>query len=501
MFHHRRMQLICGFSALLMLLTVATFQVVGTSSVHAATNTSQFKGVNWADPRDNYANDPVVPSGLSTSDSYATTYAKASAIISGFANNLGANTVRLPINPYSVNGSFWNSYTGAIDAATAKGFKVILSYWEGTGSEKDGLIDNTTSFWTMWQTVTSKYASNGQVYFEPMNEPYGYSQSAWANLAAQWISTYSSIPKNRIFVSGTGYNDNVTTVCADSRLNGTFLSLHHYGFWNTSQTSISGWVSDLENRIGSCASRTVVDEWGAPMTTGLNYDGAVNGNYFIAYVQADTNTFRSLGLGSVYWPGLRNGDTYSMETLNGSGTSLSLTNNNASGVDRLKYAYGLTGSTPTPTPTSGSGSFNPNPASHYKLVNRNSGLVLDVSGQSTSNGGLIDQWTDNGGANQQWSFVAANGGYKLVNVHSGLVLDDPGWSKTNGTQLDQWSDSNGANQWWNVVSDGNGSYSLVNQNSGQDVDVNGGSTTAGAAVIQWPSNGGSNQQWNIVQVS
>src|SRR5437868_15266889 len=86
---------------------------------HAATN--QFRGVNWADPRDNYANDPVVPSGLLTSDNYATTYAKASAILKGFATNLSANTVRLPINPYTVNGSFWNSYTGAIDAATHMG--------------------------------------------------------------------------------------------------------------------------------------------------------------------------------------------------------------------------------------------------------------------------------------------------------------------------------------------------------------------------------------------
>jgi len=66
------------------------------------------------------------------------------------------------------------------------------------------------------------------------------------------------------------------------------------------------------------------------MTTGLDYNGPINGNYYIAYVQADTDTMRSLGMGSVYWPGLRNGDSYSMETLHGSGTALTLTNNNAS---------------------------------------------------------------------------------------------------------------------------------------------------------------------------
>ncbi|HVU65851.1 MAG TPA: RICIN domain-containing protein, partial [Ktedonobacteraceae bacterium] len=276
-----------------------------------------------------------------------------------------------------------------------------------------------------------------------------------------------------------------TSVCADSRLNGTFLSLHHYGFWNTSQTSVSGWVSDLENRIGSCASRTVVDEWGAPMTTGLDYDGAVNGNYFIAYVQADSSTIRSLGMGSVYWPGLRNGDTYSMETLHGSGTSLSLTNNNASGVDRLKYAYGLS--------NNGGGSY-------VKIVNRHSGLVLDISGGSTANGGKAIQWAYSGGANQQWQEVPVNGGYELVSRNSGLLLDDPGFSSSPGTQLDQWSNTNGANQWWNLVPTGDGYYYLVNQSSGLYADVSGASTSGGAAVIQWSFNGGANQQWQVVAV-
>lgn len=321
-------------------VTVAAVAVAVTQSVTpAAAATNQFKGVNWADPRDNYADNPVVPSGLSTSDSYATTYAKATAVIGGFQANLGANTVRLPVNPYTVDGSFWASYTGAIDAAAAKGFNVILSYWEGA-AHKDGLVDDATTWWAMWQSITTKYAGNSRVYFEPMNEPFGYSLSGWTNLVAQWISRYPSVPRNRIFTSGTGYNDNVTGVCADSRLAGTYLSLHHYGFWNTGQSSYAWWVNDLKTRIGSCASRTVVDEWGAPMTTGLNYNGPINGNYFIAYVQADTDTFRALGMGSVYWPGLRNGDTYSMETLGGSGSALTLSNNNATGVSRLQWAWG-----------------------------------------------------------------------------------------------------------------------------------------------------------------
>ncbi|GCE04823.1 cellulase family glycosylhydrolase [Dictyobacter aurantiacus] len=343
MFQQRRMQLISIAGALLTLMMLVATQMVNVPAAHAATTVTpdQFKGVNWADPRDNFANDAVVPSGLSTADNYPTTYAKAHAIIQGFAVNLHANTVRLPINPYTVNGPFWHSYTGAIKAATDQGFKVILSYWEGTGVYQDGKIDSLPAFWKMWQTVTDRYHSNKLVYFEPMNEPHGYSESDWTNIVAQWIDTYHSVSIDHLFVSGAGYNDHVNTICTDSRFTGAFFSLHNYGFWNPTQTSYDAWINDFKSRIGSCASRTVVDEWGAPMTTGWDYNGPINNNAYIAYVQAGTDLMRSWHMGSVYWPGLRNGDSYSMETLNGSGTHLTLINNNASGVSRLEHSYGL----------------------------------------------------------------------------------------------------------------------------------------------------------------
>lgn len=301
-------------------------------------NTSQFKGVNWADPRDNYANDPVVLSGLSLSDNYATTYHKASRIISAFRANLGANTVRIPINPYTVNGSYWHSYRAVIDAATRLHFKVIVSYWEGTGAAKDGFIDDLDAYWRMWTNVTRTYSANERVYFEPMNEPHGYTPAQWADIAAEWIDTFPAVPRDRIFVSGSGYNDSVTSVCADPRLKGTYLSLHHYGFWGNH--TYDEWTTDLKNRLGDCAWRTVADEFGASMTTGLDYNGPNTGNNEIAFIQADTDVFRALHMGSVYWPGLRSGDTYSMETLIGTSANPWLKTTNSSGADRLAWAWG-----------------------------------------------------------------------------------------------------------------------------------------------------------------
>ncbi len=87
---------LAGLALALVLGGYAGLQLTTASPAHAAT--SQFHGVNWADPNDNFITRPNVPVGLSTSDSYATVYAKATAILKGF-QALGANTVRMASTP------------------------------------------------------------------------------------------------------------------------------------------------------------------------------------------------------------------------------------------------------------------------------------------------------------------------------------------------------------------------------------------------------------------
>ena len=97
--------------------------------------------------------------------------------------------------------------------------------------------------------------------------------------------------------------------------------------------------------------------------------------------------------------------------------------------------------------------------------------------------------------------VAVSGGYyKIVNRNSGKVLDVPASSKSEGVQLDQQPDNGGANQQWQVVTSG-GYVTIVNRNSGYLLDVSGGSKANGGAVIQWPSDGGANQQWTLVSTT
>src|SRR5579862_9800652 len=128
-----------------------SFLAISQPATRALAATNQFKGVNWADTRDNYNSGWVIPDGLAASDSYSQVYSVANNYIKAFQANLGANTVRLPVNPPSVNSSWWGAYTGAIDAALNDGMKVILCAW--TESSSTGTITSMSAWDSMWSTV------------------------------------------------------------------------------------------------------------------------------------------------------------------------------------------------------------------------------------------------------------------------------------------------------------------------------------------------------------
>ncbi|NLB64709.1 MAG: carbohydrate-binding protein, partial [Fibrobacter sp.] len=65
--------------------------------------TNQFRGVNWADTRDNFVSDVLVLSGLSTKDTYESASIVANRVIGQFVELLGTNSVRLPINEPTVS--------------------------------------------------------------------------------------------------------------------------------------------------------------------------------------------------------------------------------------------------------------------------------------------------------------------------------------------------------------------------------------------------------------
>jgi hypothetical protein len=437
-------------------------------------NTSAFRGVNWADPRDNYAADAVVPSGLSVQDDYWTTYRKASGIVGEFRHELKANTVRLPINPSSVGTAWWRSYRGAIDASVHQGFKVILSYWEAQNA-KDGRVDDPAAFDAMWDTVVRTYRRNPHVYFEPMNEPFGYSRDEWVSLTSTWLSRHRDVPRARVVISGTGYNDNVTGVGAAPQLRGTLLSLHFYGFWASDTTEVA-WKANLEPRIGEYGWRTIIDEAGAPMTTGLNY-GNHEGNVYTSYFGALTETARARDMGIVYWPGLRTGDAYSMTTLVQDGD---LEVNSASGLAQLQWSWGLLRHEPV-------NDLPPAPPGEV-LRGVASGRCVDVPGFSTADGTALDLWDCNGGGNQSWNWTAG----KQLTVYTNKCLTIGGDGASAGSPAIITGCTGAPNQAWELNAD----QSITSVAHPElCLDAAGAGTGNGTAVDVGQCNGQPDQRW------
>jgi hypothetical protein len=137
----------------------------------------------------------------------------------------------------------------------------------------------------------------------------------------------------------------------------------------------------------------------------------------------------------------------------------------------------------------------------YVLVNRNSGKAMDVSGNSTADGAVVQQWSRHDGANQQWQFVDSGAGYyRLKSKNSGKILDIDRRSAADGAKVQQWTDLNGTNQQFSLADSDSGYVRLINRNSGKAVEVTGSSTADGAAAVQNADRNGSNQQWQLIRL-
>jgi O-glycosyl hydrolase len=173
------------------------------------------------------------------------------------------------------------------------------------------------------------------------------------------------------------------------------------------------------------------------------------------------------------------------------------------------------------------------------IVNRASGLALDVAGQSTAEGALLQQSAASGAPSQLWQLAGDRSGYAvLLNANSGKAMGAP--SAVAGGSIDQQTPDGGGAQHWTLEPAGgsfyrivspagmavegapsgdsvalapldctsngqewslapsptaNATYRIINHQTGWLVDVNGASMMTGAAVIQWPANSGNNQDW------
>ncbi|OIR03439.1 cellulase (glycosyl hydrolase family 5) [mine drainage metagenome] len=210
--------------------------------------------------------------------------------------------------------------------------KVIVACWEAASS-KDGKVDDADAFWKMWNEVVHKYKSDANVYFEIFNEPHGYTVADLKEFYFKWLETYTDIPRRRIMLDGAGYAHDVNSIGDDNRFDSCLLSFHEYTWFDTVYKTVADWEMPVMSI--KYPKRTVVTEFGIPMTTGKDYLGSPVNAVQVAYLQGMTNQMHDRNIGSVYWPGLRAGDSFSLLTLKGNSVFV----NNISGLARIQYGW------------------------------------------------------------------------------------------------------------------------------------------------------------------
>jgi hypothetical protein len=157
-----------------------------------------------------------------------------------------------------------------------------------------------------------------------------------------------------------------------------------------------------------------------------------------------------------------------------------------------------------------------------KDTDPNHTFVFDVPNASTAPGTGIQlfHFFGAGGDNQKWTFKPTgdnDGSFYIVNKHSGLVLDVPDSNTDDGVQLIQFGQNGGDNQKWFVkvrlpfgnhgefqfrvfagpissaVTKQFGPAIIVNKHSNKVIDIQGGSLQDGTHILQFSPNGGNNQ--------
>gem|GEM_PF-1339608 len=134
----------------------------------------------------------------------------------------------------------------------------------------------------------------------------------------------------------------------------------------------------------------------------------------------------------------------------------------------------------------------------YLLQNRNSSLYMDVSGESTSDGANVHQWSLTQAANQQFLFEhTGNGSYKITAVNSGKSLDVDAGGRDNGINVQQWGYAGNAHQQFIAVTTGDGFFKLIAKHSGKVIEVAGSSTANGGNVQQWENLNQNTGMWKL----
>ena len=139
------------------------------------------------------------------------------------------------------------------------------------------------------------------------------------------------------------------------------------------------------------------------------------------------------------------------------------------------------------------------PTKCYKIINKNSGKLLDVFEKRTTNNTQLIQFAATNGNNQKWQFATLpNGFLKIKAQHSQkfMACND----NANGTNVVQFDYTAGGQKDWKIECLGNGEYRILHKYSNRylSVESNSKADRAKIEIRNWSNINA--QKWLIVEI-
>ncbi|MBO5473189.1 MAG: glycosyl hydrolase 53 family protein [Lachnospiraceae bacterium] len=396
--------------------------------------------------------------------------------------------------------------------AKSKGFSIMVDFhysdhfadpeyqdipeeWEGVGySDLVSYVYDYT-YYVMNQlaqnNIYPEYVQVGNEINSGILLPYGSSGTYFGQLAGMLNSGYDAVkavsPNSRVVTHlANGQNNTVFRWFFDNFLttyNGKtdVIGMSYYPYWigSSFENNIDDLVYNLTDMAQRYDKEVMVCEIG-----GDEDDASESYELIQAVIDAVHSVPDNKGLGVYWWEPEANSNVLP------DGYALGMTQQVSSKVLRFTNAV-------TAFEDSAHDIF-PNGARRYKIVNKNSGMALNVAGGSSSNEASIEQYAYSEWDSQKWQLAEAESGYyKIVNKNSGLVLDIYGMSTSSGGACIQYAYNGGWNQMWSLQETSDGYYKLVNRNSGLVLGISDNSTSEGGLCVQLTDSGADNQKWMI----
>jgi hypothetical protein len=282
---------------------------------------------------------------------------------------------------------------------------------------------------------------------------------------------------------------------ASRRLSDQFGGPHGLNFNDLGLLPTTPVVSTLSIRAGSR-----VDRVGVTLSNGYVLSHGGNGGTLRTLTMGSGEYVRSLFLCSGSFSGTTRifhvrFTTSSNRTLSGGNTTGSCTTFNAptnmaivgfhgrsgANVDKLGVIYA-----PRPAGTP------PAVPPYFSIVNRASGLCMDIVNANMAPGTNVAQWNCNGGNWQKWNYDAATGLIRSRQDPS-FCLDNSGHFD-DGANIMIWPCSGNANQKFTLDT----AAGVIGMRTYPTQVVDGAGTAPGNDVITFGNWGGTNQRWNFV---